>query len=218
MFVSPSFPFACSCLLPPIYSHQDPNLWVQALSYFASKTDCKDKIVEVLKQIEENNLMPPLMVVQTLSESPCSTLSDIKVGVEGGGGREGGGRGGAGRGEGKGRRRRKGRSRERGGGGKEGEEQGEGRGREGRRRKGRSRKRGREGAGRGEGKEEEEGEEQGEGRGREGAGRGEGKGRRRKKGRKWAGKGERTDGWKGGRREGRGSYHHVHLNMYLFVL
>ena len=39
-------------------------------------------IVEVLGHIEAYNLMPPLMVVQTLAESTCSTLSDIKVGGE----------------------------------------------------------------------------------------------------------------------------------------
>lgn len=60
-------------------SRKDPNLWVQALSYFSSKDNCKDKIVEVLRHVEDNHLMPPLMVVQTLAESPCSTLSDIKV-------------------------------------------------------------------------------------------------------------------------------------------
>ena len=63
---------------PP--SHKDPNLWVQALSYFASKDNCKSMIVEVLRHIEDNHLMPPLMVVQTLADSSCSTLSDIKVG------------------------------------------------------------------------------------------------------------------------------------------
>lgn len=56
---------------------------MQALSYFAGKDNCKDKIVTVLHHIEENHLLPPLMVVQTLAESDCSTLSDIKV-VEGG--------------------------------------------------------------------------------------------------------------------------------------
>lgn len=62
-----------------MYRHKDSNLWVQALSYFASKDNCKDKIVEVLQHVEDYHLMPPLMVVQTLAESPCSTLSDIKV-------------------------------------------------------------------------------------------------------------------------------------------
>ena len=53
---------------------------MQALSYFASGEECKGKISEVLQHIEENHLMPPLMVVQTLAESQYATLSDIKVG------------------------------------------------------------------------------------------------------------------------------------------
>ena len=35
--------------------------------------------MEVLHHIEENHLMAPLMVVQTLAESQYATLSDIKV-------------------------------------------------------------------------------------------------------------------------------------------
>ena len=65
---------------------QDPQLWVQALTYFAACRDgaqsldqCKKNIAVVLHHIEENNLMPPLMVVQTLAESSFATLSDIKV-------------------------------------------------------------------------------------------------------------------------------------------
>ncbi len=68
------------------FRHKDPNLWVQALSYFASKDNCQKQIVEVLQHVEDYHLMPPLMVVQTLAESPCSTLSDIKVRIRGGGG------------------------------------------------------------------------------------------------------------------------------------
>ena len=54
---------------------------MQALTYFASQEqeECKSKIQEVLEHIDEHHLMPPLMVVQTLSESKCATLSDIKV-------------------------------------------------------------------------------------------------------------------------------------------
>jgi hypothetical protein len=65
----------------PLCSRLDPNLWVQALTYFASQEpeECKSKIQEVLEHIDEHHLMPPLMVVQTLSESKCATLSDIKV-------------------------------------------------------------------------------------------------------------------------------------------
>ncbi len=63
-----------------LYSRQDPNLWVQALSYFASVEKCKEFIAEVLHHIEANHLMPPLMVVQTLADSQYATLNDIKVG------------------------------------------------------------------------------------------------------------------------------------------
>ncbi|XP_064382449.1 vacuolar protein sorting-associated protein 11 homolog [Halichondria panicea] len=60
------------------HGRQDPNLWVQALSYFASVEKCKDFIAEVLHHIEANHLMPPLMVVQTLADSQYATLNDIK--------------------------------------------------------------------------------------------------------------------------------------------
>lgn len=60
------------------HGRQDPNLWVQALSYFASCEKCKDFIAVVLRHIEENHLMPPLMVVQTLADSQYATLADIK--------------------------------------------------------------------------------------------------------------------------------------------
>ena len=63
----------------PSFRRMEPNLWVQALSYFASRQECKAKITEVLHHIEENHLMAPLMVVQTLAESQYATLSDIKV-------------------------------------------------------------------------------------------------------------------------------------------
>lgn len=76
----PPPPSLFSSLLPSLFHRrQDPNLWVQALSYFASRQECKAKILDVLRHIEENHLMPPLMVVQTLAESQYATLSDIKV-------------------------------------------------------------------------------------------------------------------------------------------
>ena len=64
-----------SCLL----RRKDPNLWVQALSFFSSRRECKGQIPEVLQHIDEDQLMPPLMVIQTLADSQFSTLSDIKV-------------------------------------------------------------------------------------------------------------------------------------------
>ena len=41
----------------------EPYLWVQALTYFAQREeDCKDHLVQVLDQIDEKNLIPPLLV------------------------------------------------------------------------------------------------------------------------------------------------------------
>jgi len=58
---------------------RDPHLWVQALSYFGSQPAANKKIEEVLKHIEDTNLLPPLMVVQILAEHDVATLADIKV-------------------------------------------------------------------------------------------------------------------------------------------
>jgi hypothetical protein len=60
------------------HGHKDPNLWVQALSFFSSRKECKEHIAEVLQHVEEGELMPPLMVIQALADSQFATLSDIK--------------------------------------------------------------------------------------------------------------------------------------------
>ncbi|PIK58361.1 putative vacuolar protein sorting-associated protein 11-like, partial [Apostichopus japonicus] len=61
------------------YGTQDPNLWVQALSYFAMKQkDCKPFIVDVLSQIDRHNLLSPLLVIQTLAHNSTATLTVIK--------------------------------------------------------------------------------------------------------------------------------------------
>ncbi|XP_071804394.1 vacuolar protein sorting-associated protein 11 homolog [Asterias amurensis] len=61
------------------YGTQDPNLWVQTLSYFARKEEnCKQYIIEALCQIDRHNLLPPLMVVQTLAHNSTATLSVVK--------------------------------------------------------------------------------------------------------------------------------------------
>ena len=57
---------------------RDVNLWVQALSFFASKEEYKPWVGEALKNIEKDQLLPPLLVMQTLAESPFATLNDIK--------------------------------------------------------------------------------------------------------------------------------------------
>ncbi|KAG5843853.1 hypothetical protein ANANG_G00155300 [Anguilla anguilla] len=61
------------------YGNQEACLWEQALGYFARKEeDCKAYISEVLEHIDQNNLMPPLLVVQTLAHNSTATLSVIK--------------------------------------------------------------------------------------------------------------------------------------------
>uniref|UniRef100_A0A3B3RJX0 Vacuolar protein sorting-associated protein 11 homolog n=1 Tax=Paramormyrops kingsleyae TaxID=1676925 RepID=A0A3B3RJX0_9TELE len=61
------------------YGEQEACLWEQALGYFARKEeDCKPYISEVLQHIERHNLMPPLLVVQTLAHNSTATLSVIK--------------------------------------------------------------------------------------------------------------------------------------------
>ena len=58
----------------------DSQLWVQALSYFAGREDnCKHFITEVLTHIEKQNLLPPLLVVQTLAHNSTATLGIIRV-------------------------------------------------------------------------------------------------------------------------------------------
>nr|XP_006822187.1 PREDICTED: vacuolar protein sorting-associated protein 11 homolog [Saccoglossus kowalevskii] len=61
------------------FGQQDPSLWVQALSYFAGKEeDCKPQIMEVLSHIDKKNLLPPLLVIQTLAHNSTATLSVVK--------------------------------------------------------------------------------------------------------------------------------------------
>ncbi|XP_041030262.1 vacuolar protein sorting-associated protein 11 homolog isoform X2 [Carcharodon carcharias] len=61
------------------YGEQEACLWEQALGYFARKEeDCKEYIGSVLRHIDRNNLMPPLLVVQTLAHNSTATLSVIK--------------------------------------------------------------------------------------------------------------------------------------------
>ncbi|KAI1230668.1 hypothetical protein IHE44_0008543, partial [Lamprotornis superbus] len=62
-----------------LYGDQEACLWEQALGYFARKEEnCKEYIAAVLKHIENKNLMPPLLVVQTLAHNSTATLSVIK--------------------------------------------------------------------------------------------------------------------------------------------
>ncbi|XP_033108411.1 vacuolar protein sorting-associated protein 11 homolog isoform X2 [Anneissia japonica] len=61
------------------YGTQDSSLWVQTLAYFARKEEsCKPHITEVLSQVDKRNLMPPLLVIQTLAHNSTATLSVVK--------------------------------------------------------------------------------------------------------------------------------------------
>jgi len=58
---------------------KEPNLWVQALSYLAGKEeDSQREITEALLNIDQANLLPPLVVIQVLSTKSTATLSVIK--------------------------------------------------------------------------------------------------------------------------------------------
>lgn len=57
----------------------DPSLWADLLKYFGELgEDCSKEVKEVLKYIERDDILPPIIVVQTLSRNPCLTLSVIK--------------------------------------------------------------------------------------------------------------------------------------------
>lgn len=61
-----------------LYGAQDPNMWVKVLSYFAVREDCENRILEVLQKIEKKNILPPLLVIQILSQTPNAKLKVIK--------------------------------------------------------------------------------------------------------------------------------------------
>ncbi|KAL6554481.1 Vacuolar protein sorting-associated protein 11 [Orobanche minor] len=57
----------------------DPSLWADVLKYFGELgEDCSKEVKEVLTYIEKDDLLPPIIVIQTLSRNPCLTLSVIK--------------------------------------------------------------------------------------------------------------------------------------------
>jgi hypothetical protein len=62
------------------YGSSEPNLWIQTLSYFSLKEgdQCQAEIIQVLGHIDKDNLLPPLLVLQILSQKPSATLSVIK--------------------------------------------------------------------------------------------------------------------------------------------
>lgn len=57
----------------------DPTLWADLLKYFGELgEDCSKEVREVLQYIERDDILPPIMVLQTLSSNPCLSLSVIK--------------------------------------------------------------------------------------------------------------------------------------------
>lgn len=57
----------------------DPSLWADLLKYFGELgEDCSKEVREVLTYIERDDILPPIIVLQTLSRNPCLTLSVIK--------------------------------------------------------------------------------------------------------------------------------------------
>ncbi|KAL3525158.1 hypothetical protein ACH5RR_013530 [Cinchona calisaya] len=57
----------------------DPSLWADVLKYFGELgEDCSKEVKEVLTYIERDDILPPIVVLQTLSMNPCLTLSVIK--------------------------------------------------------------------------------------------------------------------------------------------
>lgn len=57
----------------------DPSLWADLLKYFGELgEECSKEVKEVLSYIERDDILPPIVVVQTLSRNPFLTLSVIK--------------------------------------------------------------------------------------------------------------------------------------------
>eukprot|EP01119_Soliformovum_irregulare_P007415 TRINITY_DN1982_c0_g1_i1.p1 TRINITY_DN1982_c0_g1~~TRINITY_DN1982_c0_g1_i1.p1 ORF type:complete len:907 (-),score=260.18 TRINITY_DN1982_c0_g1_i1:49-2769(-) len=61
------------------YGDKDSNMWIQVLTYFVGKSEnCHKEITEVLGYIDRDNLIPPLIAVQILSQKSATPLSLIK--------------------------------------------------------------------------------------------------------------------------------------------
>ncbi|KAG1366564.1 putative Vacuolar protein-sorting-associated protein 11 [Cocos nucifera] len=57
----------------------DPSLWCDLLKYFGELgEDCSKEVKEVLSYIERDDILPPIVVLQTLSRNPCLALSVVK--------------------------------------------------------------------------------------------------------------------------------------------
>lgn len=57
----------------------DPSLWGDLLKYFGELgEDCSKEVKEVLIYIERDDVLPPIVILQTLSKNPCLTISVVK--------------------------------------------------------------------------------------------------------------------------------------------
>ncbi|XP_073283339.1 vacuolar protein-sorting-associated protein 11 homolog [Primulina huaijiensis] len=70
---------ACCKRLGNLDKGGSPSLWADLLKYFGELgEDCSKEVKEVLTYIERDDILPPIIVIQTLSRNPCLTLSVIK--------------------------------------------------------------------------------------------------------------------------------------------
>lgn len=57
----------------------DPSLWADVLQFFGERGEnCSKEVKEVLVYVEKDNLLPPLIVLQTLAKNYTLTLSVVK--------------------------------------------------------------------------------------------------------------------------------------------
>ena len=60
------------------FSENDTSLWEKALTYFVQQPNSYDYLQQVLAHIDQQDIVPPLIVIRILSESPCATLGLVK--------------------------------------------------------------------------------------------------------------------------------------------
>lgn len=70
---------ACCKRLGDSVKGGDSTLWADVLKYFGELgEDCSKEVKEVLTYIERDNILPPIIVLQTLARNSCLNLSVIK--------------------------------------------------------------------------------------------------------------------------------------------
>jgi hypothetical protein len=58
------------------HGDKEPNLWLNTLTYFAQRPHCQQEIRDVLACIDRENILPPLLVIQTLARHKTVPLSN----------------------------------------------------------------------------------------------------------------------------------------------